>query len=358
MWKRINESEKCAPRSAGSARSGRIWLALDTSAVGGVETHVRELSEALRAAEIDAVIVRIKQYGEHPLFDRDGAPETIVCDGTADFLRRLRRERPSMLHTHGYKAGLIGRLVARSLGAPVVSTFHAGERARGRLALYAWLDRKTARLATALCVSDDIKTRVRSARQVNNFVTLEDGAPEFSRPGERRFAFVGRFSHEKGVDRFCALAAGSVRGRFIAFGDGPMMKAARALAGDAVEFRGVETDVRRIWSKVDVLCMPSRAEGLPMTALEAGARGIPVLGAPVGELPKLLAGGGGRLIAGDEADGWARAVESFNAMPAEELARIGARARATVRRDYSPEAVLPQILNAYETAGWRRAAQA
>ncbi len=355
MLQRKEEPSLTPKALARSGGAGAVWLALDTSAIGGIETHVRELCAALRAVNIDAVIMRMQRYGEHPLFDGEGAPETITCNGSVDFLRRFARERPAMLHTHGYKAGLVGRLAARALGAPVVSTFHAGEPARGKLAIYAFLDRRSAGLATALCVSDEIRAQVKSARQVNNFVTLAEGSRSFSPRGERRFAFVGRFSEEKGIDRFCALAARTIRGRFIAFGDGALMARARALAGGRVEFRGVETDARRIWSEVDVLCMPSRAEGLPMTALEAAARGVPTLAAPVGQLPALFSGGGAILVDGDASGKWAQAVEALNAISEDNLAAIGACGRETVRRRYSPDAVLPKILAAYEDAGWRRA---
>lgn len=111
-----------------------VWLLLDSSGIGGIETHVWHLAEALRSRGRPVRVVFLADHGPHPLFDRLEAAQhrvTRLGGSFGDLLHALREQRPGVLHTHGYKAGILGRLAARLAGIPVVSTFHAGEPGRG-----------------------------------------------------------------------------------------------------------------------------------------------------------------------------------------------------------------------------------
>jgi glycosyltransferase involved in cell wall biosynthesis len=80
--------------------------------------------------------------------------------------------------------------------------------------------------------------------------------------------------------------------------------AARGL-GAHVRFEGERShdDVARWMAASDLLCLPSRAEGVPNVVLEAFASGRPVVASAVGGIPEIHPGeaGGGLVPAGDEA---------------------------------------------------------
>ena len=54
------------------------------------------------------------------------------------------------------------------------------------------------------------------------------------------------------------------------------MVAERGLQNDVI-FTGARGDVAKLYSVMDVFCLPSRYEGLPVVALEAQANGLPTL---------------------------------------------------------------------------------
>ena len=155
------------------ARPGETWLLLDSRGRGGIESHVLVLAQALRDHGRSARVVFLADHGAHPLtpaLHAAAIPSSTLSGGWRGLLAALRSAAPAQVHTHGYKAGLLGRAACRLLGLPVVSTFHSGDPGRGRVRLYDWLDRVTAPLAPALAVSDEIAARVRGpVRRVENF---------------------------------------------------------------------------------------------------------------------------------------------------------------------------------------------
>ena len=333
--------------------SREIWLLLDSSGLGGIESHVAELAAGLAAAGQVPRVAFLTDFGPHPLRDRldaAGLAWEALPGGVRALLRRLRQGRPALLHTHGYKANLLGRVAARLAGIPAVSSFHAGERPDGAVGLYDLADRWTAGLAARVAVSRQIAGRLPwRAEVVPNFVALPaEGAAD--RP--LAVGFVGRMVPEKGPDRFAALA-GMVDGpRFIAFGDGPDRAATEVVAAGRVEFRGAVPGMAGHWAELGLLAITSRAEGLPLAALEAMAAGVPVAAFGLGGLPELITDGvDGWLAPPDDLPALAARVAAWAALDAPARAVIGAAARATIAARFGREAGVARLLAVYRQAG-------
>lgn len=328
-----------------------IWLFLDSSSIGGIETHVLGLSEALTERGRANTVVFLQRHGEHPLWpvlDERGLRWRVLDAGLGGLISTLRRERPRLLHTHGYKAGILGRLAGLTARVPVVSTFHAGEPGSGMVRVYNLLDCLSSRLAAGIiAVSEPIAERLPPRTHlIGNFVAprpLADG------PG-RDLAFVGRLSHEKGPDLFCELSERLSGVAPAVFGDGPM-RAELEPRYPGINFLGQKSDMAPHWPRVGLLCMTSRNEGLPLVALEAMARGIPVAAFAVGALPGLIEHGvNGWLVEPGDLDAMAQVIGDWRAMDAEALADMAAHAVATIQERYSPDALLPRILEVYAAA--------
>ena len=123
-----------------------------------------------------------------------------------------------------------------------------------------------------------------------------------------------------------------------------------------LELRGVEMNQSRLWRDFDVLCMPSRVEGMPMAALEAAARGKPILATPVGELPNLLSNGCGFLMDGDDVASWRNVVQQLQSLDDATFLSLARRGREAISRHYSEDAALSVVLAQYKKAGHKRAA--
>jgi glycosyltransferase involved in cell wall biosynthesis len=269
----------------------------------------------------------------------------------------LRKMGTHLLHTHGYKAGILGRLAARLSRVPVVSTYHAGERAPFPVNLYQSLDAWTGLLGGRIAVSKPIAEKLPfGATLIPNFIAV---GPLTLRPEHPpQIGFVGRLSHEKAPDRFCALAEQMAgRAEFHLFGDGPMRAQLEQRYGQAVRFHGFQTDPALIWPRIDLLVIPSRAEGLPMAALEAIARGIPLVACNVGALSDVIGRGqSGWLVPAEPEDaalsGKLKAIETWLGLPLGTRHHLSTNAHAHAMAQFSASAALPAVLTVYHKAGY------
>jgi glycosyltransferase involved in cell wall biosynthesis len=268
-----------------------IYILIDSSSIGGIERHVATLTKGLRSCGYDARIILLRNHGQNPWFSQlndGGLPYQLLNGGVGRLASFLRVSKAGLLHTHGYKAGILGRIAATLTSVPVVSTFHAGETAAFPVSLYQLLDEVSSVLATRISVSAPIAKRLLyPSAHIPNFIATRDAAPQAPLP--KTIGFVGRLSPEKGPEIFCRVAdARPVNASWEIFGDGPMRAELERRHGGAVTFHGMVTDMDCVWDKLGLLVISSYAEGLPMAALEALAAGVPIAASAVGALPDLI----------------------------------------------------------------------
>ncbi len=121
--------------------------------------------------------------------------------------------------------------------------------------------------------------------------------------------------------------------------------------GHIVQFFGMVEDLHQRFSSIGLLCMTSRAEGLPMAALECMAAQVPVAAFSVGGLPRLISDGESGWLApkNDLSILRARILEHFAAPPDKRL-RMGRSARSTIQSRFSPKIQMTKICDVYEAA--------
>ena len=101
--------------------------------------------------------------------------------------------------------------------------------------------------------------------------------------------------------------------------------------GEQVEFAAMVPHhaVASFYENADVVCLPSRAEGVPMALLEGMAFGLPVLATRVGGIPDLVGPESGVLVAPGDVAGLANAIIGFADDPTRRRSMAGsARRRA------------------------------
>lgn len=201
---------------------------------------------------------------------------------------------------------------------------------------------------------------------IHNPVTLEP-QPGNSVPRDPGLvAFVGRCEASKGV--FDLLeAANLLRGsipqvRLECAGDGDLAKVARyALAlnlGTRVSLPGWidRSGARALMRRASVFVLPSYAEALPVSLLEAMAEGCPVIATRVGGIPDVITDEvDGLLVPAGDPEALAAAISRVLRDPA--FARsLGNAARETIANRYAAERSLERLEQLYAGLGVRREA--
>ena len=97
---------------------------------------------------------------------------------------------------------------------------------------------------------------------------------------------VGRFMHQKNhrflLEMFAQLLPQRPEAWLLLVGEGEMQREMERLARqlsirERVVFTGARQDVNKLYSVMDVFCLPSYYEGMPLVAWEAQANGLPCL---------------------------------------------------------------------------------
>lgn len=145
----------------------------------------------------------------------------------------------------------------------------------------------------------------------------------------------------------------AARLRLVMIGDGPLRAEAQALldaagAAGLAWLPGERHDIPEVLRGLDCFVLPSLAEGISNTILEAMASGLPVIGTEVGGNPELVeAGVTGELVPAGDAEAMARAIIAYASDP--EQARIAGRAgRAAVEHRFSMEAMVAGYRGLYD----------
>jgi sugar transferase (PEP-CTERM/EpsH1 system associated) len=144
------------------------------------------------------------------------------------------------------------------------------------------------------------------------------------------------------------------RARLVMLGDGPLRPVVQAQMADAgladlAWLPGERSDVPALMQAMDVFVLPSLAEGISNTILEAMACGLPVVATAVGGNPELVAHERtGLLVASDDADAMAQALRQLVDAPLR--LRYGAAARAEVEQRFSLQAMVSAYQGVYDRA--------
>lgn len=330
----------------------KVIILLDSRGFGGIESHVLQLAQGLTQHQHHAEIWLLRDHGPHPLMmhlNQQGITLDYVNGGAAALFYKLQNQPKCVVHSHGYKAGILARVVCKMLKIPCFSTYHAGEKGHGRLALYQWLDNHMAWLASqTYAVSAPIKERLLpTCKLLNNFIHL----PPPRRQNGLAIGFVGRLSAEKAPERMITLARCLPQQQCLIYGDGPLYQRMAQQAPVNLRLQGEQHDMEPAWQQLQLLIICSKHEGLPMVAIEAMARGIIVIAFDLGALGSLIESGeNGWLIPGQDIQDIVSKIKHWLSLSETEQTKMKMCARARVEQHFSTDAVVPQLMQDYQNA--------
>jgi glycosyltransferase involved in cell wall biosynthesis len=379
--------------SAPQKRALAVQFVVNTSAYGGAEKHLLELTRRLDGPGVRPSILCLGPdfYTER----QSGIP--VLCEqqptSFRGWLKRFKDTRPDVVvFVYGWLwsfpwyvpiaaaiAGIERRFAIQHLAATPMPENLEGRPLRKllRRRLGGWtftlLKYRISTLAwkATICVSDAVRNslvngyRFAAGRTLTicNGVSVPAYSPRAStagpvrtelgiRSGEFVLLCVARLSKVKGVDILLSAMAGLVRSgagiKCIVVGEGPLQEELSRHAETLglrshVFFVGFQEDVRPFYEAADAFVLTSYREGLPLSILEAMAYGLPCVVTDAGGSAEAVTHGcEGLVVTPGSVDEVAAAV-SYLATHPHERAEMARNARAKVSEEFDIDKKMAEI---------------
>jgi phosphatidyl-myo-inositol alpha-mannosyltransferase len=353
---------------------------------GGVQYHVRDLAETLRAlghhVEVLTPAEREESLEGDPFVTFAGRTVPIPYNGSmasiqfgpvsaARVRRWLREGRFDVVHVHDPAPPSLGLLVCMIAKGPIVATFHAATTRSKWLAAWGpvvrpWLERITGRIAVS-----DFARRLQVEHLGGDAVIIPNGvhvaafAEGPGLPGHVRgvdgptIGFLGRYDEPRKGLPVLLEAMRAVVHRY------PGARLLVAGRGDAAELRGrlgeelrphvavlgelPEADKAALLRSVDVYCAPNLlGESFGVILIEALAAGAPIVASDLDAFARVLEdGAAGVLVRRGDAAALAAALCELLG-DRDRRARLSAHG-AEVAAAYDWSVVARRVLEVYET---------
>lgn len=253
----------------------------------------------------------------------------------------IRAFRPHIVHTHTAKAGVLGRLAARSCRVPaLVHTFH-GHLLHGYFSPavtrgVVQVERTLARASTRLvAVGSQVREDLLAAGigRPEQYVVVPPGIalpPKPDRAAARASlglppdapvaVLVARLTTIKRPERFLQVAArladrhpGAI---FAVVGEGDLLPTLQASAPANVRFLGWRSDVETVYAASDLAVLTSDNEGMPVSLIEAALCGVPAVATNVGSVSEVVLDGRSGWLVPADVDALVAAVDRALSDPA------------------------------------------
>jgi glycosyltransferase involved in cell wall biosynthesis len=346
----------------------RVLFALTSPVRGGIEEVVLALLRRLDPGEFRLAVAAPRALLDALAPDLAGVrveAEAVAAESPrqpreiARLSSFIARFRPDVVNSHLFRATAVAAPLARWHGARVVETYHGREGWRQGSGPWTFLpDRVIGRIVDrVIAVSDAARSfLIRGKGYRADTITVIPNGRDLSlfTPGPAREAVrkelgldqavplvgvVGRLETQKGhvhlLDAWPAVVGVLPVARLLVIGDGSLRGAlagqarARGIAGSVI-FTGFRADVPRLLDAIDVLCLPSLYEGMPLTAIEASAMARPVVATAVDGTPEVVRDRvTGRLVSAADPPALADALRDVLHDP-EQGRRMGQAGRALV----------------------------
>jgi glycosyltransferase involved in cell wall biosynthesis len=232
-------------------------------------------------------------------------------------VKAISEFKPNIIHTHTAKAGFLGRLASLvSLQKSVrVHTFH-GHLLNGYFGTFkrtlVVIAEKALAFATQqlLAVGNKVRQDLLEAGigskekfglmppglAIGILPSKNDAMTFFGLNNERlQCAFIGRVTQIKRPDRFLDVVS-EIKKRnisldFFVAGDGELLEACRDrifAENLPVKVLGWQSNIEKVLSAADIVVLTSDNEGTPLSLIQAGMAGLPVVSTNVGSVPDVV----------------------------------------------------------------------
>jgi glycosyltransferase involved in cell wall biosynthesis len=294
--------------------------------IGGAEQHVLTLLNEIDRTRFTPHLICLTHGPFAALAGETNIPtRTLPMHFPLDLsplpgiMRWARQKGINLVHTHGSRANLLGRLGARWLGVPSLTTVHSSlahdylSPWSARMAL--GLDRLTLPLTSGIITVSEYLAKEVALRGGRNLETIYNGqAPiSFDDPSSSRHKFrlqwgiptdalvlgtIGRLHPTKG-QTYLIKAASQLRFKFpnlhlLLIGDGPLRQDLELELKQSTiphTLTGYLPQAYEALPAMDLFVLPSISEGMGLVLLEAMQAGVPIVASAVGGIPEVVRAG-------------------------------------------------------------------
>lgn len=309
-----------------------------------------------------------------------------ICDGLnvskdANAITKIRNIindfKPEIIHFHGAKASLVGRLACLGLNLKVVTTIHNFPEYKRMnkikkqfyLSLNRYLNNRTDAIITVSnalkkFIVDEENIDPKKVNVIYNCVDLStyqanpslDLRKEYNLESDTLLiGCISRLIPSKGVqDLIKALEILKGRVKVFAFvaGDGPHLNYLQDMAKEAklenIQFLGYRNDIKDFLRNIDIFVLPSHSEGFGVSVAEAMALGVPVIATNVGGIPEIIKNNEDGIIVNPESpNDLANAIEIL-ATNADLRNKFSKKGEEYIVNNFSKEKMINEIDTLYE----------
>jgi glycosyltransferase involved in cell wall biosynthesis len=290
-------------------------------------------ADYLDTVATDVKAVRIQGFGRRVSLGGD-------LKAFISLINEIREFKPHVIHTHTAKAGFLGRIASIiSLQPSIrVHTFH-GHLLNGyfgpfKISLVVIAEKFLALFTDQiLAVGDKVRQDLLNAGigSKSKFGLMPPGLAigDLSDRKESQIAlklpanslqcaFIGRVTQIKRPDRFLDVVSEiekrGVQLDFFIAGDGELLNMCRERIKQEdlpVTILGWQSDIERVLSASDIVVLTSDNEGAPLSLIQAGIAGLPVVTTNVGSVPEVVLDGVTGIITGLDVQEIADALEKL-----------------------------------------------
>jgi glycosyltransferase involved in cell wall biosynthesis len=344
-----------------SDRPLKVLQVVSSSAAGGAERHVLDLSESLKDRGHYVELICPGEGWVSSAARDAGLPVHVSPMKRLGWLatrnliaQRVQSGGIELIHTHLTRASYIGYAAGLKTKVPVITSVHLLNNDRLYRQIASGRNRLVAVSEYVQSVLHDrgiAKTYIDTVYNGTDFLQFKPSDPasvkaELGIPQDRIvIGIVGRICRTKGhIEMVQALS--SIRkvnpnahavfvGRIEEGFKGELARAVAAAGmGAHITFTGVRDDVPRMMDAFDISAMPSHMETFGLAAIEAMARSRPVIASNVGALPEVVSHGKTGLLVPIDAEKLAAAVVTL-LQDAPLRRRMGKCARKDVEQRFS-----------------------
>ena len=270
-------------------------------------------ADYLEIVATDVKAIRIEGFGRRVSFGGD-------VKAFKALVKEIRTFKPHVIHTHTAKAGFLGRIASIiSLQPSIrVHTFHGhllnGYFGSFKRSLIVMAEKSLAIFtAQLLAVGEKVRQDLLIAGigkkekfglmppglVINKLPAKDESLKSFGLSNSRlQCAFIGRITQIKRPDRFLDVVS-EVKKRgidldFFMAGDGELLEGCRKRISEQdlpVTVLGWQSDIEKVLSAADIVVLTSDNEGTPLSLIQAGMAGLPVVTTNVGSVPEVVIDG-------------------------------------------------------------------